>query len=67
MNTFASGHRMSGRRPGSRRWDPVVQRVMDKRWEGQGSPAPDNVLGAKVYRDFAITADAVIFFIGRGM
>ena len=27
----------------------------------------DNTLEAKVYQDFAITEDAVIFFIGQGM
>ncbi len=47
--------------------DPIVQRVMDKHWEGYGGPAPQNTLGAKVYQNFAITDDAIIFFIGQGM
>jgi Protein of unknown function (DUF3298) len=47
--------------------DPIVQREMQKHWEGYGGPAPRNTLGAKVYQDFAITDDAVIFFIGQGM
>jgi hypothetical protein len=47
--------------------DPIVQREMDKHWQGNGSPAPDNILGAKDYQDFALTDDAVIFFIGQGM
>jgi hypothetical protein len=47
--------------------DPIVQREMDKHWEGYGGPAHANTLGDKVYQDFAITDDAVIFFIGQGM
>jgi hypothetical protein len=40
---------------------------MQKHWKGYGGPAPRNTLGDKVYQDFAITDDAVIFFIGQGM
>lgn len=47
--------------------DPIVQREMEKHWEGYDGPAPGNTLGDKVYQDFAITDDAVIFFIGQGM
>lgn len=46
--------------------DPIVQREMDKHWEGYGDPAPVNNLGVRVYQNFAITDDAVIFFIGQG-
>jgi hypothetical protein len=46
--------------------DPIVQRELEKRWEGEGGPAPVNDLGVKVYQNFAITDDAVIFFIGQG-
>ena len=47
--------------------DPIVQREIDKHWQGHEGPAPQNTLGAKVYQSFAITDDAVIFFIGQGM
>jgi hypothetical protein len=47
--------------------DPIVQREMDKRWRGYEGPTPQNTLGDRVYRNFAITDDAVIFFIGQGM
>lgn len=47
--------------------DPIVQRFMDRRWEGYEGPAPQNTLGAKVYQNFAITDDAIIFYIGQGM
>lgn len=47
--------------------DPIVQRQMDKHWTGYGGPAPKNTLGARVYQNFAITDDAVIFFISQGM
>jgi Protein of unknown function (DUF3298) len=46
--------------------DPTVQRKLEKRWEGEGGRAPVNDLGVKVYQNFAITDDAVIFFIGQG-
>ncbi|OBK39990.1 hypothetical protein A5658_22950 [Mycobacterium sp. 1245111.1] len=47
--------------------DPIVQRFMDRRWEGYEGPAPQNTLGAKVYQNFAITDDTIIFYIGQGM
>ena len=47
--------------------DPIAQRAMEERWAGNGDPVPTNNLGAKVYQNFAITDDAVIFFIGQGM
>ncbi len=47
--------------------DPIVQREMDKHWQGYEGPAPGNTLGSKVYENFAITDDAVIFYIGQGM
>jgi hypothetical protein len=47
--------------------DPVVQRQMDKRWQSYGGPAPHNTLGARVYQNFALTDDAVIFDISQGM
>jgi len=47
--------------------DPIVQRFMDRHWEGYERPAPQNTLGAKVYQNFAITDDAIIFYIGQGM
>jgi hypothetical protein len=45
--------------------DPIVKAELDKRLDG--GPADANSLGATVYQDFAITDDAVIFFIGQGM
>ena len=45
--------------------DPIVQREMELHWRGNGGPAPRNTLGDKVYRDFAITDDAVIFFFNQ--
>lgn len=47
--------------------DPIVQREMERRWVGYLDPAPHNTLGARVYQDFALTDDAVIFYIGQGM
>jgi hypothetical protein len=47
--------------------DPIVQREMDKRWQGYGGPAPHNTLGARMYQNFALTDDAVIFYIPQGM
>jgi hypothetical protein len=47
--------------------DPIVQREMEKHWEGYDDPAPHNTLGAKVYQNFALTDDAVIFFVPQGM
>ena len=45
--------------------DPIVKADLDKRLDG--GPADLNSLGATVYQNFAITDDAVIFFIGQGM
>jgi hypothetical protein len=45
--------------------DPIVRREWEKLSGDYGS-AGDNTLGAKVYRNFALTDDAVIFFIGQG-
>lgn len=47
--------------------DPIVQRFMDRHWDGSEGPAPHNTLGAKVYESFAITDAAIIFYIGQGM
>jgi hypothetical protein len=46
--------------------DPIVRRELEKKSQGQESPMPDNTLGARMYEDFAITDEAVIFFIGQG-
>lgn len=47
--------------------DPIVQRQMDKRWQSYGGPAPRNTLGARVYQNFALTDDAVVFYVSQGM
>ncbi|KAA0087001.1 DUF3298 domain-containing protein [Mycolicibacterium sp. P9-64] len=47
--------------------DPIVQREMEKRWQGYQDPAPRNTLGNRVYQNFALTDDAVIFYISQGM
>ncbi|MFI5506554.1 esterase [Mycobacterium sp. NPDC051804] len=47
--------------------DPIVQRQMDDHWRGYEGPAPQNTLGDRVYQNFAITDDAVVFFIAQGM
>jgi hypothetical protein len=47
--------------------DPIVQREMDKHWQGYGGPAPRNTLGARTYQNFALTDDSVIFYIPQGM
>jgi hypothetical protein len=47
--------------------DPIVHREMDKHWQGYGGPAPHNTLGARAYQNFALTDDAVIFYIPQGM
>ena len=47
--------------------DPIVQREMDKHWHGYGGPAPHNTLGARTYQNFALTDDAVIFYVPQGM
>lgn len=46
--------------------DPIARREMEKRWEGSGGTVNDNILGAAMYDQFALTDDAVIFFIGQG-
>jgi hypothetical protein len=46
--------------------DPIVRRELETISQGQESPMPDNTLGARMYEEFAITDDAVIFFIGQG-
>ena len=47
--------------------DPIVQREMDKEWQGYDGPAPRNTLGARTYQNFSLTDDAVIFHIPQGM
>jgi hypothetical protein len=47
--------------------DPIVQRYMNKRRQSTLEPPPHNTLGAEVYQNFAITDDAIIFYIGQGM
>jgi hypothetical protein len=44
--------------------DPIVKAEFEKRLEGV--PIDDNINGAKIYQNFALTDDAVIFFIGQG-
>jgi hypothetical protein len=46
--------------------DPIAQRAMDERWPDGGGPAQTNTLGAKMYQNFAITDDSVIFLIDQG-
>jgi hypothetical protein len=46
--------------------DPIVRRELEKKSQGQESPMSDNTLGARMYENFAITDEAVIFFIGQG-
>ncbi|BBY28159.1 esterase [Mycolicibacterium sediminis] len=45
--------------------DPIVENDLKTRLEG--APVDANPLGAKMYENFALTDDAVIFFIGQGM
>jgi Protein of unknown function (DUF3298) len=45
--------------------DPIVRRQFEERFHDYG-PVQDNTMGAEMYRNFAITDDAVIFFIGQG-
>jgi hypothetical protein len=47
--------------------DPIVQRALEKHWQGYQDPAPHNTLGDRVYQNFALTDDAVIFFVSQGM
>jgi hypothetical protein len=44
--------------------DPIVKAEFEKRMPGV--PIDDNLNGAKIYQNFALTDDAVIFFIGQG-
>jgi Protein of unknown function (DUF3298) len=44
--------------------DPIVKAAFEKLLEG--APLDENINGAKTYRNFALTDDAVIFFIGQG-
>lgn len=44
--------------------DPIVKAEFEKRL--QGLPIDDNLGGAKTYQNFALTDDAVIFFIDQG-
>ena len=44
--------------------DPIVKADFEKLLDG--TPIDDNVGGAKTYQNFALTDDAVIFFIGQG-
>lgn len=39
---------------------------MDEHWPDGGGPAQTNTLGAKMYQNFAVTDEAVIFFIEQG-
>jgi hypothetical protein len=45
--------------------DPIVRRELEPLSDDYG-PVSDNILGAKMYQNFALTDDAVIFFIGQG-
>jgi hypothetical protein len=44
--------------------DPIVKAEFEKLLEG--TPIDENINGAKTYQHFALTDDAVIFFIGQG-
>lgn len=44
--------------------DPIVENELKNRL--QGAPVDANPIGAAMYKNFAITDDAVIFFIGQG-
>jgi hypothetical protein len=44
--------------------DPIVKAEFEKRLDG--TPIDDNINGAKIYQNFALTDDALIFFIGQG-
>jgi hypothetical protein len=45
--------------------DPIVRRELVKKSQGQENPMP-NTLGERMYENFAITDESVIFFIGQG-
>ena len=44
--------------------DPLVQDELKKALPG--APIPDNPVGAEMYKNFALTDDAVLFFISQG-
>ena len=44
--------------------DPLVESELKNRL--QGAPVDANPIGAEMYQNFALTDDAVIFFIGQG-
>ena len=44
--------------------DPIVENELKSRLEG--APVDANPIGAAMYKNFALTDDAVIFFIGQG-
>ncbi|WP_040539112.1 esterase [Mycolicibacterium tusciae] len=44
--------------------DPLVQAELKKQLPG--APVPDNPVGAEMYTNFALTDDAVVFFISQG-
>jgi hypothetical protein len=44
--------------------DPLVQAELKKQLPG--APVDDNPVGAEMYRNFAVTDDAVLFFISQG-
>jgi hypothetical protein len=45
--------------------DPIVEAALKNQLPG--APVDPNPTGAEMYRNFALTDDAVIFFIGQGM
>jgi hypothetical protein len=45
--------------------DPIVEDALKNQLPG--APIDPNPIGAEMYRNFALTDDAVIFFIGQGM
>lgn len=46
--------------------DPMVRRELETISQGHEIPMPENTLGARIYRNFAITDEAVIFFLDQG-
>ena len=44
--------------------DPIVQAELKKQLPG--APVGDNPVGAEMYKNFALTDDAVLFFISQG-
>ena len=44
--------------------DPIVENQLKNQLPG--APVDANPIGADVYKNFALTDDAVIFFIGQG-